>query len=156
MQTFTRSLLAAVLLAGIALGTYAEDISAFSPSPLMLSPTDTSTPTFSPSAIMFIKDCAKRYGDQPSPNGTVYRYVNDYDLRGKSPDQIVQALSPTVNAGSGVRNIDIVVDLKNAISVVANGRQPVNIGTALITAPAHTNIDVRSDISVSNMKVIEK
>jgi hypothetical protein len=125
----------------------------------MLTPTDTSTPTFSPSAIMFVKNRAKTFADQPSPNGIRYFALTDYDLRGKSPDQIVQALSPTVNAGGGFLKdlkVDIVVDLKHPITVVANANEPVNIGTALVTAPPHTNVDVRSNISVSKVKVIQK
>jgi hypothetical protein len=140
--------------AGLALAQ-TGDVSSFPVSSLMLTPTDTSSPTFSPSAILFVKNRAKTFGDQASPNGTRYVALSDYDLRGKSPEQIIQALSPTVNADN-VHKLDIVIDLKDHTTLAVNTHETANIGTALVTASPRSSIDVRSDISVRQLKVIPK
>jgi hypothetical protein len=133
----------------------AADIYSYSPSPLMLSPTDTSSPTFSPSAIMFIKDRAKAYGEQAAPDGTQYVAISDNDVREKSPGQIAAILAPKVNAVD-VRKLDLVIDLKRPVTLSSNTNEPVNIGTAQVTAASHLNLDVRSQISISKVKVVPK
>jgi hypothetical protein len=103
----------------------------------------------------FIKDRAKAYGEQAAPDGTRYVAITDNDVRGKSPDQIAAILAPKVNA-EDVRKLDMVIDLKRPVTLSSNTNEPVNIGTAQVTAASHLNLDVRSQISISKVKVVPK
>lgn len=127
----------------------AADSASFPISSLMLSPTDTSSPAFPPSAITIIANRSKAF-TEVSPDGKRFFFLNDYTLHGKSNEQILQILSPAITTTSALRSVDIVVDIKKPLILFAEPNQPVDIGTARVTAAAPvTHLDVRSSISLS-------
>jgi hypothetical protein len=97
---------------------------------------------------------ARIFGSQTSASGTRYWAVRDSDLIGKTPDEIIQRLSPSpVRAGDGVRTMEIVVDLKHPITLY----QQANIGTVVVeSSPSLRQIQVHSSIFATNLTVIPK
>jgi hypothetical protein len=60
--------------------------------------TDAASRTISPSAQVLVRNRARVYGDSISAEGTRYFYVSDSTLRGKTPEEVLQSLSPTAIA----------------------------------------------------------
>jgi hypothetical protein len=110
-----------------------------------------------PSSLVMVKNRARVFGTQTSANGTHYFAVTDSDLIGKSPDEMIQRLSPAaVRTGEGIRVLEIVVDLRHPLSLYTDGSEP-NVGTAVVQASSSARpIEVHSYIFGANLTVNKK
>lgn len=110
-----------------------------------------------PSTKVMVRNRARVFGDQISADGTRYFYVGDSDVRGKTPDQVLQRLSPTaISAGDHVRQIDIVVNLNTPLTVFTKPGQPIYIGTAQVEGAGIQSITVNAMILTDGITIISK
>lgn len=97
---------------------------------------------------------ARTLGDRASATGDRYFSVTDFDLQGKTEDEIVRRLAPKeVTAPEGVRRLHIVVDVERPLTIRATGN--VSAGTAVI-ARAVRHAEINSTVRVNQLKVIAK
>ena len=112
-----------------------------------------------PSSLVMIKNRARVFGAQiDAANGVRYFAVSDSDLIGKTPAQIIQRLSPApATSGGGLRDVEIVVELRHPLTLYTDGSVEPNIGTAVVqgSSPA-SPIEVHSYIFGADLTVVNK
>jgi hypothetical protein len=111
--------------------------------------------TNTPAMLVMIENRSRVLGSKMSADGTLYLAVTMKDVAGATPSEIIQRLSPTVNAPKDLRNVQMVVDLPTPVILFDAGNQPVNIGTPRIQG-AITNVNVQTNIMASGITVIRK
>ena len=105
--------------------------------------------------IMF-RNRSRVFGDR-IVDGRRYWSVVDADVNGKSNDQVLQRLAPApILARDGVRELDILVDVKRHLTVFTTPDRPVDIGTATVDAKDVRSISVTSIISASGLTIVTK
>jgi hypothetical protein len=112
-----------------------------------------------PSSLVMIKNRARVFGSQiDAANGVRYFAVSDSDLIGKTPAEIIQRLSPTpISSGNGLRDMEIVVELRHPLTLYTDGTTEPNIGTAVVQASSSARpIEVHSYIFGADLTVIDK
>jgi hypothetical protein len=135
---------------------YAQHTPGLSAAAVMNESAATATSTNDPSAIVMIENRARVLANRASAGGTRYFEVRSSDLAGKTPDQVIQRLSPSViSQGEFVRKVELVVDLQRPLTIVTNGSQPVNIGTASFQGNV-ANVEVHANIISSDITIISK
>ncbi len=119
--------------------------------------TDAASRTLSPSNQMLIQNRARVYGDRVSANGTRYFYLSDSALRGKSPDEVLQSLSPTpIGPNDHVRVVETVVNLSHPLTLYADRDQPISIGTAIVQGAGLKNVEAHSNVSTQGLTILPK
>src|SRR5208283_2517086 len=111
-----------------------------------------------PSMATLIRNRARVFaGDRVSGAGVRYFYVDGASLKGRTPDQVLQNLSPgAIMAGDHVRAIDIVVDLQHPLTIFTTPGQPVSIGMATVNGADVHNIAVTSIITMAGLTITPK
>ena len=110
-----------------------------------------------PSTEVMVRNRARVFKDRISADGTRYFYVGNSDLRGLTPAQVLQRLSPTaISAGDHVREMDIVVDLHTPLTVFTKPGQPIYVGTAQVEGTGVESITVHSLILTDGITIISK
>src|ERR1700722_3386224 len=111
-----------------------------------------------PSMATLIRNRARVFtGDRVSAAGVRYSYVDDASLRGRTPDQVLQSLSPkAITAGDHVRAIDIVVNLNHPLTIFTTPGHTVSIGTATVNGADVHNIAVTSIITMAGLTITPK
>lgn len=110
-----------------------------------------------PSTEVMVRNRARVLGDRLSADGTRYFSVADSDLRGKTPDQVLQRLSPSaISTGDHVRQIDIEVNLNTPLTVFTKPGQSIDIGTAQVDGAGVHSITVNSMILTDGITIISK
>jgi len=110
-----------------------------------------------PSTEVLVKNRARVFADRVSASGVRYWSLVNSDLNGKTPDQVLQRLSPTaIRASDHVREMDIVVDLKEPLTVFTKPGQSFSIGTAQVDGARVHSITVTSIISTNGLTIISK
>jgi len=122
---------------------------------IVQSATSGASGTFSPSEVVMIKNRARVLGNKVDGSGTRYFAVTDSDLIDKTPQEVVQRLSPpTITSGDRVRNMDIVVDLQHPVTIYAPADQPPSIGTVTISDSDVHSVEVNSFVLINDLRVI--
>lgn len=109
---------------------------------------------FTYSTQIMIENRARTLGNKLSGSGTRYFAAVDSDLRGLTPQQALQRLSPPpINPGDGVRKVEISIDLQRPLTMEARPGDSVDIGTAVINSGGLQNVEVQSSIFTSGVTV---
>lgn len=104
-----------------------------------------------------IRNRSRVFGDRVTASGEKYWSVADADLQGKAADQIKQRLSPApISMRDGVRDMNVLVDLKRHLTVFTTPDHPVDIGTATVDGKDLHSIAVTSIISASGLTIVTK
>ena len=103
-----------------------------------------------------VKNMARWFQNRVSPSGVRYWSLVDSDLKGKTPDQMLQRLSPPAIQEGGRVRMDVVVDLKEPLTIFARPGQSISIGTALVDGAGTQSITVTSIISTNGLTIISK
>lgn len=110
-----------------------------------------------PSTEVMIRNRAKVFRDRLTASGKKYWSLTDSDLIGKPPDQVLQRLSPSaIKASDGIREMNIVVDLRKPLTVFAGAGELISLGTAEVEGADLRSISVKSTISTNGVKVVSK
>lgn len=119
-----------------------------------LVPQSASSGSFSHTEAALVNNRARTFGNTVSGSGTRYYAVGDADLRGKSSAEILKLLSPPeIQVTTGLRRVDIVIDVRRPIIVRVAGGETVGIGTTTLNGSALRNVAVRASIFSSNVTV---
>ena len=112
---------------------------------------------YTPSSIVMIENRAKVLGNRTTASGTRYFAVKDSDLVGKKPEEIVQSLAPAaIQAGDGVKKMEVLVNLQKPITLYTNADQPAYIGTVVAQAAGLRQIEVHSSIFTNDLTIVGK
>lgn len=153
------AVVAAIVLSPLVLAQTATSSTASSLARSTIAATSAAATTGSPdpSTETMVRNRARVFQDRVSPSGVKYWSLLDSDLNGKTPDQVLQRLSPTaIGSGDHVREMDILVDLKEPLTVFTKPGQSISIGTALVDGAGISSITVASMISTNGLTIISK
>lgn len=110
-----------------------------------------------PSLETLTKNRARVFQGRISPRGVDYWSIEDSDLkRFPSFDQLSQHLSPAPIKTSDVRELDMVVDIKEPLTIFKKPEESVSMGSGTIEGKQIHNISVTSIISVNRLAIISK
>lgn len=113
--------------------------------------------TGSRSSFVMIKNRARTFSGAANASGTRYFAVTDADIRGKSPQEVIQRLSPSaITNGEAIRRLEILVELREPLTIRGEPGTPVNVGTASTESSTLRHLDVRSSILTQGLTVISK
>jgi hypothetical protein len=83
--------------------------------------------------LSLIESKARTLAGVPDGSGSIYSFVTDRDLMGKSSEKALQQLSgPRINAQDHIRNAYVLINLNASWKFVSTNGQPVNVGTAIV------------------------
>jgi hypothetical protein len=162
MQTHKVMLVLAVLVLALAPCAVAQQAPASFAGSLVRSATppistDAASRTIAPSTQVLIQNRARVYGDRVSADGTRYFYVSDSTLRGKTPEEVLQNLSPTAIASNDhLRDIESVVNLSHPLTLYAEPNQSINIGTAIVQGAGLKNVEAHSSVVTQGLTILPK
>lgn len=110
-----------------------------------------------PTMATLVRNRARIFGDRLSAADVRYWYLDGSELKGKTPDQVLQHLSPVaITAGDHVREMDIVVDLHQPLTIFASPGQSISIGTATVNGADVHSIAVTAIVSMAGLSVTPK
>ena len=146
MKPFLFALAVITLSASMQNNVQAADAPSVNARSLTRSSTPTDAP-YSQSTLVMITNRARTLGNQASAARTRYFVATDADLRGKTPEETLQRLTPAeIRPGDHVRTLEVLIDLKRPVTVRPEAGQTANIGTAIVEAAiggAVRRLDVR-------------
>ena len=103
-----------------------------------------------------VENRARVLRDRLDGSGTRYFAADDATLANKTPAEIAAALAPPpVTAGTGVKRVDIVVDIRRSLSIPVKRNAPVLIGTTVVDSKTH-QLETSADINLQNVRLINK
>lgn len=105
---------------------------------------------YDPLAISRVEHFSRVYGDSVSGSGTRFVAVRDQDLaKAKTSADALKLLSPaTVKVGDGVRQVEVVVDLRRPIVLHVPPGTGVRVGTVLVEGnPQQLTVDTILNVS---------
>ena len=105
-------------------------------------------------AAVSVKNRAATLGNGVSGSGTLYRYVTDQDVaNARDSKALMELLSPKVNAGDGIRKVEMVVDLRRALSLNVPKGSTVNIGTVRVD-PMVRQLEANALVSMPELRAV--
>lgn len=108
--------------------------------------------TMSRLTIDLVRNRSRTFAGTVAGNATTYLYANSSDLKGLSPQQVLQRLTPPkVTADSGIRRQEIVIDLDRPLTLQT--RDPVHLGTAVVDH-AVRRLEVNTFIHTRGVKIV--
>ncbi|SRR5579885_750412 len=154
-----RALIAAVIGSGslLAQNAVGASTSALARSSVAAAQAAVAAQSPDPSTEVMIRNRARVFRDRLTASGAKYWALTDYDLAGKTPDQVLQRLSPSaIKASDGVREMNIVVALRKPLTVFAKAGEPISLGTADVEGADVRSISVKSTISINGVNIVPK
>jgi hypothetical protein len=110
------------------------------------SATAASAPRTAATTLM-IASRSRELGDQVSGSGTRYFYVGDRDVRAGSSAAAVRELiaGPVVTAADHVRRVEVAVEFRRPVTIIADPGENVQVGTVNVDADVR-RLQVRTHI----------